>query len=42
MQTNFRDVYSTSPQETEHKTMLCKTNATAYEFFYFYFYFAEK
>ncbi len=28
--------------ETEHKTMLCKTNATAYEFFYFYFYFAEK
>lgn len=24
------------------KTMLCKTNATAYEFYYFYFYFAEK
>lgn len=24
------------------KIMLCKTNATAYEFFYFYFYFAEK
>lgn len=24
------------------KNMLCKTQATAYEFFYFYFYFAEK
>ena len=26
----------------EQTAMLCKTNATAYEFFYFYFYFGGK
>lgn len=34
MQINF--------EKTRRKIMLCKTAATAYEFFYFYFYFGEK